>query len=196
MSDEMRKSTERRLTSEYYRRYAMYFAGVGLDIGCGYDKMSALNFPRVTNIDGYDQCLGNGNAEHLADIPDNSYDFIVSSHCLEHMQSPEIALSNWIRVTKPGGHLVITIPDWEMYEHKLWPSRFNGDHKTAWTTNKDLADKWYIMHVGTFISGFTERIAFLGASTIIDGFDISLPETVDQTAGPAECAIEIILRKI
>lgn len=47
----------------------------------------------------------------LSGIADATYDFVLSSHCLEHTANPLRALSEWRRVTRPGGHLVLLLPD-------------------------------------------------------------------------------------
>lgn len=36
---------------------------------------------------------------------------MLSSHCLEHVANPLRALGEWHRVTRPGGHLVLILPD-------------------------------------------------------------------------------------
>lgn len=43
------------------------------------------------------------------------------------------ALTNWIRVLKPGGWIYIVIPDYILYEKMTWPSRFNPDHKQSFS---------------------------------------------------------------
>lgn len=50
-------------------------------------------------------------ATRLEGIPDASYDFVLSSHCLEHVANPLAALREWGRVTRDGGHLVLILPD-------------------------------------------------------------------------------------
>lgn len=50
-------------------------------------------------------------AVDLTGIPNHSYDFVLSSHCLEHVANPLRALREWRRVTRPGGHLVLLMPD-------------------------------------------------------------------------------------
>jgi len=47
----------------------------------------------------------------LQGIPDAAYDFVLSSHCLEHVANPLAALREWHRVVRPGGHLVLLLPD-------------------------------------------------------------------------------------
>ncbi len=50
-------------------------------------------------------------ATDLSEIPDNSYDFILSSHSLEHIANPFKALKEWLRVLKKGGLILIIVPD-------------------------------------------------------------------------------------
>jgi len=43
-------------------------------------------------------------------IPSSSYDFVLSSHVLEHTANPILALSEWIRLLKDHGTLVLLLP--------------------------------------------------------------------------------------
>jgi SAM-dependent methyltransferase len=48
-----------------------------------------------------------------------SYDFVASSHALEHSANPIAALWEWHRVTRPGGHLVLVVPHVEgTFDHR------------------------------------------------------------------------------
>jgi SAM-dependent methyltransferase len=47
----------------------------------------------------------------LDGINDGTYDFVLSSHNLEHIANPIKALQNWKRVLKPQGHLLLVLPD-------------------------------------------------------------------------------------
>lgn len=49
-------------------------------------------------------------ATDLGEIDDASYDYLISSHCIEHLANPLLGLSEWIRVVKPGGILVLVFP--------------------------------------------------------------------------------------
>ena len=49
-------------------------------------------------------------ATDLGRIADESYDFLLSSHAIEHSANPLRALFEWTRVVKPGGLLAIIIP--------------------------------------------------------------------------------------
>jgi SAM-dependent methyltransferase len=46
-------------------------------------------------------------------VPDYSYDFLLSSHNLEHFANPVKALKEWQRVVKPGGHLIVVLPHYK-----------------------------------------------------------------------------------
>lgn len=43
-------------------------------------------------------------------FPDGSYDFVISSHALEHAANPLKCLVEWNRVIKPGGTLLMLLP--------------------------------------------------------------------------------------
>lgn len=43
-------------------------------------------------------------------IADAAYDFVLSSHCIEHLANPLKGLSEWIRVLRRGGLLALIIP--------------------------------------------------------------------------------------
>lgn len=47
----------------------------------------------------------------LGGLADGACDFVVSSHCLEHVANPLHALREWHRLTRAGGHLVLILPD-------------------------------------------------------------------------------------
>jgi SAM-dependent methyltransferase len=49
-------------------------------------------------------------ATALVDIPSASYDFLLSSHTLEHTANPILALREWLRVLKDNGVVVLVLP--------------------------------------------------------------------------------------
>ena len=104
--------------------YQLYLNGLGIDIGAGNDPLTS---PFASDIYQFD--VMQGDAQTLASIPANTFDFAYSSHCLEHMRNIEDALFNWCRVIKPNGYLFITVPDWVLYEHEIFPSIYNTDYK-------------------------------------------------------------------
>ncbi len=46
----------------------------------------------------------------LSTVEDNSYDFLVANHVLEHSANPLQTLGNWMRVIKPGGIVFTVVP--------------------------------------------------------------------------------------
>jgi SAM-dependent methyltransferase len=59
----------------------------------------------------------------LVDIADSSYDFLLSSHNLEHFANPVRALKEWQRVLKPAGSLVLLLPYYrETFDHLRKPT--------------------------------------------------------------------------
>ncbi len=55
----------------------------------------------------------------LSGIDNEKYDFILSSHAIEHIANPFRAISEWLRVLKTGGVLLIVVPDRDgTFDHK------------------------------------------------------------------------------
>jgi tetratricopeptide (TPR) repeat protein len=100
-----------------------FFAGNVIDIGCG-------DNPVVSHAEPFD--LEHGDANVIDGLrPHESYDCVHASHVLEHMHDAGDALRRWWRLVKPGGYLIIVVPDEDLYEQGVWPSRFNNDHKAS-----------------------------------------------------------------
>ena len=50
-------------------------------------------------------------AQTLSQLADSSVDFVISAHVLEHLFDPIGSIQNSIRVLRPGGLLVLVVPD-------------------------------------------------------------------------------------
>lgn len=182
-------------------RYATrYLVGSGIDIGSGPDPLSQFyEFFPMMQCRGWD--LADGDAQYLASIPDDSLDFVHSSHCLEHMVDPAIALRNWIRVLKPGGHLICLIPDEDMYEQGVWPSTFNDDHKHTFTIAKQRSWSPVSINVLDMLSAvqaevIVQKVELLDATFRTDMASLTGSPRFDQTLTyVGECGIEFIVRK-
>jgi SAM-dependent methyltransferase len=97
-----------------------------LDIGSGGDLVCSWAIP-------FD--LEDGDANNISHyFSPRSFDVVHSSHCLEHMFDPKKALIDWWGLVKPGGYLILVVPDESLYEQGIWPSAFNSDHKSRFTT--------------------------------------------------------------
>ena len=84
-----------------------------LDLGCGNKKR-----PGSIGVD-YNSRL-DGDVNHDLNIfpypfEPNSVDKIYIDNCLEHLNDPAGGLKNWFHALKPDGHLIITVPDEDMY---------------------------------------------------------------------------------
>ena len=109
--------------------FEKYFSGKVIDIGAGDDLVCSWA-ERFDQEDGDANFITKYKASH-------TYDTVHSSHCLEHMHNPCDALEEWWTIIKPGGYLVLVVPDEDLYEQGMWPSRFNADHKCTFTLKND-----------------------------------------------------------
>lgn len=58
-------------------------------------------------------------ATDLSMIDSSQYDFVLSSHVIEHIANPLQALSEWLRVLKKEGYMILLIPDKEgTFDHR------------------------------------------------------------------------------
>jgi SAM-dependent methyltransferase len=109
-----------------HREKAIFF-GRGIDIGCGPDPV----MPDCRRFD-----LEDGDANEVSIYVQEQFDYVYSSHCLEHMHKPAMTILDWWKLVKPGGYLFILVPDEDLYEQGVFPSRFNDDHKATFTISK------------------------------------------------------------
>ena len=190
---EQSKAAKRRFDDGNFHN--RYFIGRGIDIGCGDDNLGRLRhaFRGIQDVKPWD--LPDGDAQYLEGVSDNQYDFVTSSHCLEHMVDPRIALKNWIRVCKSDGYLIITIPDREMYEQGNWPSIYNTDHKVTFSMKNITAPE--NVYVLDFLNECCGTDAVVEKIEVIRDFYYEGYPPQDQTLHPCiESCIEIILRKL
>ncbi len=182
MSKETSKAMARRLASGWDK----YLVGKGIDIGCGPDPISP-------DCRGWD--LADGDAQYMASIGQEEFDWVYSSHCLEHMVDPRVALANWYRILKPGGYLMIAVPEANLYEQGHWPSIYNPDHKSTWTLGHEAP--WSPVNYS-----LAEELEYLfghilSIQVVATNFDPSLGD-VDRTslAGvEVEAALEAVVQK-
>jgi SAM-dependent methyltransferase len=137
-----------------FRRFHSAFAGkVGLEVG-GPSKIFTREdllpvYPLAARVDGVNfaestvwegrvtegmsyryeegktgrQFVGEGGA--LDRIADATYDFVLSSHSLEHSANALRAVSEWKRVLKPGGAMLVIVPDRRhTFDHRRPVTRF------------------------------------------------------------------------
>lgn len=190
---ECSKSIPRRLSdSNFINRY---FVGHGLDIGGRPDPLALYGelFCQIESVKTWD--IEDGDAQYLASIPNGKFDFVHSSHCLEHLRDPEEGLRNWLRVLKPGGHLVCTVPDEDLYEQGMFPSTFNRDHKWTFTIHKLRSWSSRSLNLLDLIKDLGPEAEPVKIELLTSTYRFSLPR-YDQTLTPiGECGIEFVIRK-
>jgi ubiquinone/menaquinone biosynthesis C-methylase UbiE len=187
----MGKETQKLYNYRKDNGYDEYFFGKGVDIGCGPDLLSKDVFTNITDVAPYD--FAQGDANTCSNVKDETYDFVYSSHCLEHMFDPYAAFENWLRICKPGGYMIHAVPHELFYEKCQWPSRNNTDHKSSWTFEwKSSLPK--TVHVPDFLEHFSDKMETIFAGTILLNFNFN-KFYKDQTRGAAICQIEMIGKK-
>jgi SAM-dependent methyltransferase len=166
--------------------------GRGLDVGCGDDKLP------FEDCKGFD--MEDGDANKLSEyFPAESFDYIHSSQSLEHMHNPEACLRDWLKLVKPGGYVIVSVPSWELYEGMRWPSVYNPDHKSTWSMNLrgSPAGKNHI-HVPSFLLRMYDVARALIFRQLDENYDYAVGVKVDQTwieADGVEPWIEFVLQK-
>jgi SAM-dependent methyltransferase len=190
---ECSKSIPRRLADANFSR--RYFVGRGVDIGGKPDPLALYRplFEKVTDVRTWD--LEDGDAQLMAGVPDGHFDFVHSSHCLEHLVDPMAGLAQWLRVTRAGGHLVITVPDEDLYEQGTFPSTFNRDHKWTFTIHKRASWSERSLNVIDLVLGLGEQAELVRLEQLSATYRYDLPR-YDQTLAPVgEIGIEFVVRK-
>jgi SAM-dependent methyltransferase len=112
-----------------FRTATQYCRGNGIDIGAG--------FWQLPNAIPVDIKQGPGLGKAVEDFADGSLDYVFSSHCLEHIEDWQNALSQWVDKLHSNGILFLYLPHPEC---GIWlpNSPFVGDaHK--WIPNPEIA---------------------------------------------------------
>lgn len=168
----------RRLREGFFEKYCK---GNGIDIGYGGD-------PVTPDVRGWD--IEDGDAHYMAGIADASYDFVHSSQALEHFQDPALAVTNWWRILKPGGFLIVSVPDRDLFEKKrTLPSRFSADHKHFFLLDRD--DPPDTIGLVPLIKRVCPNAEIIEARQILDGYTITDP----YKHADGEFCDEVIARK-
>ncbi|MBT8386151.1 MAG: class I SAM-dependent methyltransferase [Ignavibacteria bacterium] len=176
---ETTKAYSRRVREGFFEKYC---EGKGLDIGFGSDLITE-------DAKGYD--FEHGNAQYLKGVKDNSYDFVYSSHTIEHLPNPSDGVKNWFRVVKPGGYLIIYLPHRELYEKKrTLPSRFNHDHCHYFLIERDEAPD--TIGIVPLIERTLNGFEIVYAKECSEGHTITDPELHSD----GEFSIEVVVKKM
>jgi predicted SAM-dependent methyltransferase len=90
-------------------------------------------FPELGEVDfTAADYIADMNTERLSMIEDQSQDFVIASHVLEHVANPLALLTDMHRVLRPGGTVIILLPD----------MRRMSDFRRTPTTVEHLAEEY------------------------------------------------------
>lgn len=186
---ETSKAMRRRWADETFP-WKLIFTGKGIDVGSGDDPIRDLDCVPFDQKDG--------DANRLSSyFPPNHFNWLHSSQSLEHMVDPNLAIRDWLKVVKPGGYLICTVPSWELYEGMIWPSRWNGDHKSTWSLwQKGSPAKIHVFvpeFLGSLLPSTTMLIRLVDAN-----YDYKVGTRIDQTykfENGVEAFIEFVIQK-
>ncbi len=131
-----------------------------------------------------------GDAQLLNGLEDSLFDFVYSSHTLEHVADASMALRNWYRVVRPGGYLLLFVPDRDLYEkQRRLPSRFNPEHRRFFLLDRD--DPPDTVGLLPLIRRAVPDATIISARRCADGHTIDDP--IVHSDG--EYSLEVIVRK-
>lgn len=105
---------------------AHFCKGRGLDVGAG-----RWPFPGAIAVDTVNPVEENNTGFDAYNLPLGEYDYVFSSHCLEHLPDTIGALEHWQTRLRPGGVLFLYLPHPDMtywrpqncrkHLHMFWP---------------------------------------------------------------------------
>jgi predicted SAM-dependent methyltransferase len=102
--------------SQFAIPFAQHFCkGIGYDIGCNRIEWS---LPGSIPID-----IAFDDPYEAYNLPEQSVDYIYSSHCLEHLTDWVAALDYWTSKIKPGGTLFLYLPHYDQVYWRPWHNR-------------------------------------------------------------------------
>jgi GT2 family glycosyltransferase/SAM-dependent methyltransferase len=175
---ETSKARQRRIREGFFENYCR---GAGLDIGYGGDLL-------CDNCRPWD--YEHGDAQLLRGLADESFDFVYSSHTLEHVGDAGETLRNWWRVLKPGGYLIVYVPHRDLYEKRnALPSNWSADHKRFFLIERDDAPD--TVGIVPLVERNLPGYELIYAKPCADGHTITDP----QMHSDGEYSIELVLKK-
>mgnify|MGYP003652955780 CR=1 FL=1 len=142
---------------------------IGSSSGLMLEEMKGLGF-NPDNLYGVDisekaiaNCHSNGfnNAfvmdAHNITLEKESFDLIIASDCLEHLERDEEALSNWNSLLKPNGQIIIFVPAYQF----LWSRHDDVNFHFRRYTNTELRHKMENNNFKIQKSGYWNVLLFL-----------------------------------
>jgi SAM-dependent methyltransferase len=118
-------------TGHLLRRLAAKGPAAGLEVHRHGADAAARLVPSATVYRGLDE------------VPDGSFDGLVSIHVVEHVPDPELAevLAGWRRILRPGGRALVVTPDVGGRAHQLKGERWSAFADTT-HVNLKTHEQW------------------------------------------------------
>lgn len=146
-----------------------------LDIGCagavfllelkklGYTNLHALDYSREAVVQAKKNGLENAHQMdgHYPDFEEGSFDVIVASDSLEHLEKDEVALGNWYKILKKEGKAFILVPAYNF----LWSEHDDINYHFRRYTAKGLTHKAKDAGFSIIRNGYNYMLLFIPTAT-------------------------------
>lgn len=151
----------------------------GIDVGCGRRSLHAAMFRVDKNPVVQPDLVAD--AQDLAAVESDTYDYYWSSHNIEHCPDTAAVLREAARVVKPGGYVVLIIPD------KRFTAGLDPTHVHEWTP-QEYIQEWHrpaglqLVDFGIAAAEWSFRVVYQVAGENGEGIAEHTPEEqiVDQ----------------
>jgi len=139
-----------------------------LDIGCAdkpYELLTKNKVEEYVGLDHADSQHSLSRADVIADahntnLEDSSFDTILSTSVLEHLEHPPEAICEMHRILKPGGHVILTCPlFWHLHEEPHDFFRFTKHGLRFMFTEAGL-DIVILQPLSGFVVTFTQELLY------------------------------------
>jgi len=91
------------------------------------------------------------NKEYLSKFDDNSKDYIIINHVLEHLVNPIMIISEAFRVLKKGGCIALAIPDKDYTFDKHRPLTFFEELKRKYRDDRRKSDIYDFLDIARYV---------------------------------------------
>lgn len=195
-----------------------YFVGNGIDVGAGANPLNYQHigysdsnmfgyyrffkknsqFPKIESVKIYSSDWDKNNEAEfiLTKERERSYDFCYSSNLLEHVKVFQRSLLDFSLITKVNGYLIISVPDFDLYEKEIWPPIKNNDHVSCFSLDKSYSINTHYNLSKTL--SYHSNLEVVKLELADSNYDYSIiDKNIDQTntfPHGAECFIEFVAK--
>jgi SAM-dependent methyltransferase len=131
----------------------------------------------------------------MFDLDNDLFDYVVIDNCIQKLQNFSYFFQEIKRILKQDCQLVISVPDYRLYEKCSWPSRFNDLHKHTFslTLNRAVISRDNHWHIEENLIPELKKLGYDSFSSFLNdnNFDYDKPVLVDQTKEGASCYIVV-----